>query len=84
MMYVSWHLIFQYQSEEQQAVLCLHRIRQGGIKDRTARINRLRGWLFEFGIIIPKDHYPLQNTMKAAAKSSSYKIMLLLDNRESM
>lgn len=26
-------------SEEQQAVLCLHRIRQGAIKDRTARIN---------------------------------------------
>ncbi|MEW6983024.1 transposase [Colwelliaceae bacterium 6471] len=28
-------------SEEQQAVLCLHRFRQGAIKDRTARINRL-------------------------------------------
>jgi transposase len=50
-------------SEEQQAVLCLHRIRQGTIKDRTARINRLRGLLSEFGIIIPKGRYPLQNTI---------------------
>ncbi len=49
--------------EEQQAVLCLHRIRQGAIKDRTARINRLRGLLSEFGIIIPKGRYPLQNAM---------------------
>ena len=33
---------------------CLYRIRQGAIKDRTARINRLRGLLAEFGIIMPK------------------------------
>ena len=50
-------------SEEQQAVLCLHRIRQGAIKDRTARINRLRGLISEFGIIIPKGRYPLQNAI---------------------
>ncbi len=47
-------------SEEQQAVLCLHRIRQGQIKDRTAMINRLRGLLSEFGIIMPKGRYPAQ------------------------
>ena len=50
-------------SEEQQAVLCLHRIRQGAIKDRTARINRLRGLLAEFGIIMPKGRYPAQNAI---------------------
>lgn len=50
-------------SEEQQAVLCLHRIRQGAIKDRTARINQLRGLLSEFGIIMPKGRYPAQNAI---------------------
>ena len=30
---------------EQQAVLCLHRVRQGFIEERTATINRLRGLL---------------------------------------
>jgi len=50
-------------SEEQQAVLCLHRIRQGAIKDRTARINRLRGLLAEFGIIMPKGRYPAQKAI---------------------
>lgn len=45
---------------DQQAVLCLHRVRQGVIKDRTALINQLRGLLSEFGIIIPKGRYPAQ------------------------
>ena len=50
-------------SEEQQAVLCLHRIRQGAIKDRTARINRLRGLLAEFGITMPIGRYPAQKAI---------------------
>lgn len=57
-------------SEEQQAVLCLHRIRQGAIKDRTARINRLRGLLSEFGIIIPKGRYPLQNAISSVLEDA--------------
>ncbi|GLR71244.1 IS110 family transposase [Agaribacter marinus] len=50
-------------SEEQQAVLCLHRIRQGAIKDRTAHINRLRGLLAEFGIVMTKGRYPAQQAI---------------------
>ena len=41
-------------SAEQQALLCLHRVRQGFIKERTAAINQLRGLLSEFGLIMPK------------------------------
>ncbi len=33
---------------------------QGSIKDRTALINRLRGLLAEFGIIMPKERYLAQ------------------------
>jgi len=36
-------------SAEQQAVLALHRVRQGWIEERTATINRLRALLTEFG-----------------------------------
>jgi transposase len=39
---------------EQQAVLCLHRVRQGFIEERTATINRLRGLLAEFGVVLPQ------------------------------
>src|SRR6266446_6768853 len=39
---------------EQQAVLALHRARQGFVKARTAQANQLRGLLAEFGIVIPK------------------------------
>lgn len=52
-------------SAEQQAVLCLHRLRRGLIKDRTARINRLRGLLAEYGFAAPKGRYPGQTTMYA-------------------
>ncbi len=40
-------------SVEQQAVLALHRIRQGYLRTRTARINALRGHLRELGHTIP-------------------------------
>ena len=39
---------------EQQAVLALHRARQGFVKARTAQANQIRGLLAEYGITIPK------------------------------
>ena len=44
-------------TEDQQAVLCLHRIRRGLTKERTAQINQVRGLLAEFGLIIPQGRY---------------------------
>jgi transposase len=41
-------------SAEQQAVLSLHRVRQGFIEQRTATINRIRGLLAEFGMVLPQ------------------------------
>jgi transposase len=41
-------------SLEQQALLSLHRVRQGFIAERTAIINRLRGLLAEFGVVLPQ------------------------------
>jgi transposase len=45
---------------DQQAQLCVHRVRQGLIAERTALINQLRGLLSEFGLIMPKGRYPAQ------------------------
>jgi len=39
---------------EQQAILAVHRARQGFVKARTAQANQIRGLLAEFGIIIPQ------------------------------
>lgn len=41
-------------TEEQQALLAIHRARQGFVKARTAQANQIRGLLAEFGIIIPQ------------------------------
>ena len=37
---------------EQQALLAMHRVRQGFVVERTALINRLRGLLSEFGLVL--------------------------------
>ena len=39
-------------SVEQQAVLAVHRLRQGLVEERTALANRLRGLLSEYGVVV--------------------------------
>ena len=41
-------------TEEQQATLALHRMRQQRVKFRTAQINGLRGMLTQYGEVLPK------------------------------
>jgi transposase len=41
-------------SEQQQAVLGLHRVRQLLVKQRTMQANQVRGLLYEFGVVGPK------------------------------
>ena len=41
-------------SQDEQARLCVHRVRQGLVEQRTATINRVRGLLSEFGIVLPQ------------------------------
>ena len=41
-------------SQDEQARLCVHRVRQGLVEQRTATINRIRGLLTEFGIVLPQ------------------------------
>ena len=40
-------------SEQQQAVLSLHRLRAQWVSIRTQQANQIRGLLYEFGIVIP-------------------------------
>jgi transposase len=39
-------------SVEQQAVVAVHRLRQGLVEERTALANRLRGLLTEYGVVV--------------------------------
>ena len=39
---------------EQQAMLSLHRAREGFVSDRTATANRIRGLMAEYGLVIPQ------------------------------
>jgi len=53
-------------SEEQQAVLALHRMRQQLVKFRTAQINGLRGLLAEYGEVMPQGRSGIARGIAAA------------------
>jgi transposase len=58
-------------SVEQQAVVALHRLRQGYLRTRTARINAVRGHLREFGCSIPVGaHHVLPRAYAALAEEA--------------
>lgn len=50
---------------EQQAVLALHRARQGLVKGRTAQANQIRGELAEFGLVLPQGTAQIRNRLPA-------------------
>jgi len=54
-------------SAEQQAILSLHRVRQGFVGERTATINRTRGLLAEFGLVLPNRAVEVRRGAAASA-----------------
>src|SRR3989442_15106500 len=48
-------------SAEQQAILTLHRVRQGFVEERTATMLRIRGLMGEFGIVLGQKPSRLRN-----------------------
>src|SRR4026209_1216113 len=55
-------------SVEQQALLSLPRVRQGFVVERTAIINRLRGLMSEFGVILPLRSVTVRRQARLAAE----------------
>ena len=53
-------------SEEQQAVLALHRMREQLVKFRTAQINGLRGLLTEYGEVMPQGRAGIKRDISSA------------------
>ena len=53
---------------EQQSLLALHRVRQGFVVERTATINRLRGLMSEFGVVLPLRSVTVRRQAAAAAE----------------
>ena len=41
-------------SIQHQDIQAIHRVRENYIKNRTAKANEIRGFLMEYGIIVPK------------------------------
>ena len=61
-------------TEEQQAVLALHRMRQQLVKFRTAQTNALRGLLTEYGEVMPKGRAGLNRDIPGALERVSERL----------
>lgn len=55
----------------QQGVLCVHRLREGLKSQRTACINRIRGLLAEFGIVLAQSPKVLRERLSAVLEDAS-------------
>lgn len=58
-------------SEEQQAILALHRMRSQLVKFRTAQINGLRGLLTEYGEVMPRGKVGIKKDIAEALQRLS-------------
>lgn len=55
----------------QQGMLCVHRLREGFKEERTACINRIRGLLAEFGVVLPQSPEVLRRHLRDIVKDAS-------------
>lgn len=55
----------------QQGLLCVHRLREGLKEERTACINRIRGMLAEFGLVVAKSPDKLTENLTGLLEDAS-------------
>lgn len=55
----------------QQGMLCVHRLREGLKEERTACINRIRGLLAEFGVVLPQRPQVLRQHLSDVLEDAS-------------
>ncbi len=65
-------------TETQQAILTLHRMRAQLLKFRVMQTNALRGFLYEFGYVLPEGHRALAKAWPAALTALSEKLPAML------
>jgi transposase len=58
-------------STTQQGLLCVHRLREGLKEERTACINRIRGMLAEFGVVVAKSPNKLTEHLSDLVEDAS-------------
>ena len=55
----------------QQGMLCVHRLREGLKEERVACINRIRGLLAEFGVVLPQSPEVLRQHLSEVIEDAS-------------
>lgn len=64
-------------SESQQSLQMVHRVRERLVKNRTALINEIRGFLLEFGVVIPQGRTKFRQVLGELLGNSSLEVDIL-------
>jgi len=65
-------------TEDQQAMLALHRMRQQLVRFRVMQVNQLRGLLYEFGVVLPQGRRASIEAAKGAMASLADQLPTML------
>ncbi|APA90543.1 IS110 family transposase (plasmid) [Paraburkholderia sprentiae WSM5005] len=65
-------------TEDQQAMLAMHRIRRQLVRIRVMQVNQLRGLLYEFGVVLPQGRRASIEAAKAALASLADQLPCML------
>ncbi|WP_338927615.1 IS110 family transposase (plasmid) [Mycetohabitans endofungorum] len=65
-------------TQDQQAMLALHRIRQQLVRIRIMHVNQLRGLLYEFGVVLPQGRRASIEAAKVALASLTEQLPAML------
>ena len=61
-------------TEDQQAILAVHRVRDGFVKARTAVANQIRGLLSEFGLVLPQGIQILRHRLSELLDDATHEL----------
>ncbi|MEZ0604211.1 IS110 family transposase [Paraburkholderia sp. IW21] len=65
-------------TEDQQAMLALHRMRQQLVRIRVMQVNQLRGLLYEFGVVLPQGRRAAIEAARASLASLTDQLPAML------
>lgn len=67
-----------HKSDEQLSMQMLHRVRQQAVKQRTAIVNQIRGYLLEYGLTIPQGISHIRSHVPAIIESGDNDLSMIV------
>jgi transposase len=61
----------QVKTIEQQDIQAVHRVRSCLVRERTAKVNQIRGFMYERGLVAPRELFALRRALPTWLEEAS-------------